>query len=398
MNKTVKTYIVLLILLFIGAVAIELSKPKTINWSQTYNETHKIPYGTIILYEQLKTLFPESTVENVKVTPYEYFDALYNWQDSTYSVSGTYMQIDNFTNIDEVSAQELLDFTSHGNDVFIATNYPPQKILDSLSIDINNDYDFKGKAEFSLANTIFQKDSITIEKGLSNYYFAELDSTKTTVLGYQKFDSISRINYVKIEHGSGNFYIHLQPVAFTNYHLLKKENKKYAAAVLSYLTNDTIYFDSSNKIDSDLGDSPLRFILSKPALKWAWYLALITLVFFMIFNAKRKQRIIKVIKPLENTTIAFTKTIGNLYYETKDHDTIIDKKITYFLEHLRCNYYLDTQFLDDKFIKNLSLKSGKKPTDIKRLINLILQLKAKRDCNEADLLRLNKAIEAFYTK
>ena len=398
MNKTVKIYIVLLILIFIGAAAIEFSKPKPINWSPSYNETHKIPYGTYIVYDQLKKLFPESEVKNIRTTPYEYFDDFYNWEDSTYRTSGTYLLINDYSGLDDVSAQELLDFTSHGNDVFMATNYPPQNIQDSLGIDVKNDYSFKGKADFSFANQAFKKDSITIEKGIENYYFAELDSLNTVVLGYQTFDSIPRINYVKVKYGEGHFFLHLQPVAFTNYHLLKNTNKKYAETALSYIKNDTIHFDSRNKIGEDLGNSPLRFILKTPPLRWAWYLALLTLICFIIFNAKRKQRIVKVIKPNENTTVAFTKTIGNLYYETKDHNTIIEKKITYFLEDLRRTFYIDTQLLDEKFIKNLSLKSNKKQDDIKRLINLILQLKAKRNCEEADLLRLNKAIEAFYTK
>lgn len=398
MNKSIKIYIALLMLIFIGAAAIEFSKPKPINWSQTYNENHKIPYGTFILYDQLNTLFPESDLKNIRVTPYEYFDAFYNWEDSIYNTSGTYLLVHNYSGLDDVSAQELLDFTEHGNDVFMTTNYPPQKILDTLLIDIKNDYSFKGKAEFSFANRAFKNDSITIEKGLENYYFSVLDSTNTTVLGYQKFDSIPRVNFIKVKYGKGNFFFHLQPVAFTNYHLLKKSNKKYAEAALSYIKNDTIHFDSRNKTGEDLGNSPLRFILKTPSLRWALYLGLLTLICFIIFNAKRKQRIVKVIKPNENTTVAFTKTIGNLYYETKDHNTIIDKKITYFLEDLRRTFYLDTQLLDDKFIKNLSLKSNKNQDTIKRLINLILQLKAKRNCEEADLLRLNNAIEAFYTK
>lgn len=398
MNKTVKIYIVLLVLIIIGVAAIEFSKPKPINWSQTYNESHKIPYGTFILHNQLKTLFPKSEVKNIRVTPYEYFDAFYSWEDSLYHTTGTYMLINNFASLDEVSSQELMDYASHGNDVFMSTNYPPPNLLDSLQIDVTNNYSFKGSASFSLVNPVFKKDSITIKKGLENYFFSKLDSAKTTVLGYQKFDSIKRINYVKVAHGFGHIYLHLQPVAFTNYHLLKKNNKKYAAAVLSYLGNNTIHFDSRNKVGEDLGYSPLRFILKTPQLRWAWYLALLTLICFIIFNAKRKQRIVKVIKPHENTTIAFTKTIGNLYYETKDHNTIIDKKITYFLEYLRREFYLDTQLLDDKFIKNLSLKSNKNKDDIKKLINIILQLKAKRYCEEGDLLRLNKAIEAFYSK
>lgn len=398
MNKTLKIYIVLLILLFVGVIAIDFSKKKPINWAATYDETQKIPYATFVLYDQLKNIFPESEINNIRKTPYEYFDEFYNWEDSTYTTSGTYMLIRNYENLDDVSAQELLDFASHGNDVFISSNYPPKKILDSLSIDINNDYDFEGKATFSFTNPIFKNDSITIEKGLSNYYFSDLDSTSTTVLGYQKFDSINHINFIKVNHVFGNIYLHLQPVAFTNYQMLKKENKKYAGAVLSYLSDDTIYYDTKSKKGDNLGSSPMRFILSQPALRYAWYLALISLIFFIIFNAKRRQRIVKVIKPLENSTVAFTKTIGNLYYETKDHNTIIDKKITYFLEHLRREFYLDTQLLDDKFIKNLSLKSNKKIADIKKLITLILNLKAKSNCNENDLLSLNNAIEDFYTK
>ncbi|WP_405296731.1 DUF4350 domain-containing protein [Algibacter sp. Ld11] len=398
MNKTIKIYIALLVFLFAGAIAIEFSREQPINWNRTFNETDKIPYGTFIFYEQLNNLFPESHIKTIHATPYEYFDALYNFDDSIYNTSGTYMAVNNFSGLDDVSAQELLDFAAHGNDVFISSNFPSKNIQDSLGVDIKNDYSFKGKALLSFANSGFKKDSITIEKGLGNYYFTELDSASTTVLGYQKFDSIRHINYVKVEYGAGNFYLHLQPVVFTNYHLLKKNNKKYAEAALSYIANDTIHFDSVNKIGSDLGSSPLRFILKTPALRWAWYLALFALVCFMIFNAKRRQRIVKIIKPNENTTVAFTKTIGNLYYETKEHDTIIDKKITYFLEYLRREYFLDTQILDERFIKNLSLKSNKKEDTIKRLINLILQLKAKRHLEEADLLRLNKAIEAFYNK
>ena len=119
-------------------------------------------------------------------------------------------------------------------------------------------------------------------------------------------------------------------------------------------------------------------------------------VLFIIFNAKRKQRIVEVIKPLENTTVAFTKTIGNLYYETKDHNNLIDKKITYFLEYIRRIYYLDTQLLDEKFRKNLSVKSGKDKETTKKLIDLIVYLKAKPVCTEADLLNLNNTIEDFY--
>jgi len=396
MNKTIKIYIGLLILLFIGAIAIEFSKPKPINWSRTFNEAHTIPYGTFVLFNELPNLFPGTEVQDIAVSPYEYFDAYFNWADSSYTISGNYMLIDDYADVDDVSAQELLDFTSHGNAVFMSTNYLPKKFLDTLGIEQKNDFDFTGEAEFSLANSTFKNDSITIDRGLSNIYFSKLDSTRTTVLGYQKFNKEERINFIKVDHGLGEVYLHLQPMAFTNFSLLKNDNKKYAAAILSYLPDDTIFYDSRNKKRTELGDSQLRFILSQPALKWAWLLGLVSLLIFILFNAKRKQRIVKVIKPLENSTIAFTKTIGNLYYETKDHNNLIEKKITYFLESIRRKYYLDTQLLDEKFVKNLALKSGKDLGKTKKTMNLIVHLKAKQLCNEEDLKNLNKTIEDFY--
>jgi hypothetical protein len=397
MSKTLKIYIGLLILLFVGIIAIEFSTPAPINWQKTYNETQKIPYGTFVFYEELTNLFPESKVQDIKVTPYEYFDDYYNWEDSTYLTTGTYIIIDEYPDLDNISAQELLDFASHGNDIFISSNYFPDRLLDSLGFDTKNEFTFKGKAEFTFTNPVFESDSISVEKGLNNIYFSKIDTLNTTVLGHQKFDDVTYTNFIEVPWGSGYFYLHVQPVVFTNYHLLKKDNRKYASSVLSYLNDDTIYFDSRNKFRKELGSSPMRFVLSRAALRWAWYIALLTTILFIIFNAKRRQRIVNVKEPLKNTTVDFTKTIGNLYYETKDHDNLIEKKITYFLEFIRRVYYLDTQILDDKFVKNLSLKSGKDKEDIKKLINQIVYLKAKSNCNEANLLQLNKAIEDFYT-
>ena len=201
---------------------------------------------------------------------------------------------------------------------------------------------------------------------------------------------------LKVNYGSGSFIFHLQPVTFTNYNILKEENQTYIEAALGYIPENNIYYKSKNKVGKNLGNSKLRFILSKDALRYAWYLGLISLLLFIIFNAKRKQRIVKVITPHKNTTVAFIKTIGNLYYETKDHNNLITKKVTYFLEHVRRTYFVDTQILDDKFVKNLALKTSKKPEDIKTLVNKIAYLRAKQNCTEQDLLDLNSLIEDFY--
>ena len=74
---------------------------------------------------------------------------------------------------------------------------------------------------------------------------------------------------------------------------------------------------------------------------------------------------------LKNTTVDFTKTIGNLYYQEGNHHTIIEKKIIYFLEHIRKEYIIDTYTLDDAFIEKIHLKTGKPVADIQKTVSLI---------------------------
>jgi len=395
MSKIVKFYIALMGLLFMGIIIIELTKEQPINWTPTYNENHKIPYGSYVFYNELEHIFPQHPIRTINVSPYQYFND-FQEVDRSQINKGTYIKINQNLDLDPISINELLNFTAIGNDLFLSTNRFPRILKDTLNFETENIFNLSGKATFSLANPRFKKDSVTIEKRTNSIYFSRLDPQTSTVLGYQNNSNKSFINYVKIKYKKGNIYLHLQPIIFTNYNLLKTERNLYSAGVLSYIKNQLIFYDSANKIEKKLGMSPLRFILSQAALKYAWYLLLITFLLFIIFNAKRKQRLIKIIIPNENTTLAFIKTISNLYYETKDHNNLIEKKITYFLEHLRRVYFIDTQLLNDNFVKILALKSGNDIQITKNLVDYVVLLRAKQDCNENDLITLNKAIERFY--
>ena len=138
----------------------------------------------------------------------------------------------------------------------------------------------------------------------------------------------------------------------------------------------------------------LHYVLNQPPLKWAWYLLLIGLLIFILFNAKRKQRIVPILKPLPNTTVDFTKTIGNLYYQEGNHQNLIDKKIIYFLEKIRSEYHIDTTILDEKFIEKLHQKTGKNIADITTVVRLInYQRKSYNQSIESDLIDINNAME-----
>ncbi len=397
MNNTIKIYIAFLLLLFVAIIYIDANRPRPIDWTPTYDLKDKIPFGLYIFDNEVKSLLQNDSIEKISKTLYEYknngiyYDDYYE-NDSILSPE-TYLHISNYYDIDEQSTKTLLTQVKKGNNAFIIASDFSQMLQDSLKFIINYRNDFEKYLTFSLANKTLAKD-YQFNIGASTSYFNKIDTTKTTVLGYQKISDSLDVNFVKIPFGKGSFYLHTQPCSFTNYHLLKENHHQYLEKITTYIPKTKLIWLVKGQDGEMISYSPMRFILSKPALKWAWYLFLIGMLVFMFFNAKRKQRVVPIIKPLENTTVDFTKTIGNLYYQEGNHQNIIDKKIIYFLEKIRNEYLLDTKILDDNFIKKLQLKSGKKMEDIQEVVKLInYQRKNTFQSIESDLIALNNAIE-----
>ncbi len=92
------------------------------------------------------------------------------------------------------------------------------------------------------------------------------------------------------------------------------------------LNNEIIFWDTKSNTAYNEVNSPLRFILSEPSLRSAWRLGIVGLLLFVLFMAKRRQRIVPVKTALTNTSVAFAKTIGNLYYQEGQPKDLIVKK------------------------------------------------------------------------
>ncbi|QHI39074.1 hypothetical protein IMCC3317_44750 [Kordia antarctica] len=403
MSKRLKIYLGILIALILIAISVQMSKPTPIDWRETYDERQTNPYDLKIFHKELARTLEDGKIKNIYRSPYEFFNGKYDWETYTYKIKGSYVHISPDFYTDEASLNELLDFASEGNTIFLSTHEMPRYLKDSLGFSTKYEYQVSTKATLSFANRNLRDNEISYETGMKNIHFSKIDTLTTTPLGYQKFDNDSiYTNFIKVPHGDGSFLLHTQPAVFTNFHLLKDDHYKYSEGILGYLPDADIFFDSAYRVVDGKGDgkrdSSLRFILSEPALRWAWYLSLLFLLIFILFNVKRKQRIVKIVDPLENTTVDFTKTIGNLFYETKDHENVVRKKITYFLEHLRTEYLMNTQVLDEKFITRLRQKSGKPIEEIERLVKLLNILKKKIHFDQNDVLMITKAIENFRKK
>ncbi len=395
-------------IVLLGIIITEVVRHKPLNWSPSYTNTSKIPFGCYVLYNELPTLFPNERITEIRESPYE--TLAYRDTEETSS----YLFINDGTNFDEQETLELLDYVREGNDVFIASTFFGSYLSDTLNIDVQSTYHLtEDSVALKLTNSSFSNSTFYYTRGVNKARFVSVDTANTTVLGSLKFGNadgefnvdilaepekyetiIEKPNFIKTKYGKGNFYLNTTPQAFTNYYLLGK-NQAYAANALSYLKSRPMYWDGYVKTGRIVVQSPLRFVLNQDALKWAYYLIMIGVLLFIIFKAKREQRIIPIIKPLENATVEFSKTVGSLYYQHKNYSDLIKKKLNYFLEYLRSHYYIDTGNMSEKVVKDLAAKSGKSITETKELIDFISYLKSSNTHTEQNMISLNNKITSF---
>ena len=392
MSKKEKIIASIIVLLSILIVA---GGEEPLDWSPGYNEEGTKPMDTKVFFEELPGLFTNNKIKKVFNTFYEYkkegfLDTLQTGQN--------YISISNEFRMDKVSFHSLLDFIANGNVAFLSARNFPDFVKDTLNYKIGFDPVplelLENKLGFYHSSEVLKyksklKENITYIK----------DSMTFRKLGYMiDREKTRQINFIAVPYHKGLFYIHTNPEIFSNYQLLKENNSDYINTLISYLPDATVYYNRNLKQDPNLSDSPLRYVLSKPALKWAWYLGLIGMGLFMYFNGKRKQRVIPELLVKTNTTTEFVKTMSNLYYETEEYNNIIQKEINYFLEYVRNTYYLTTEKLDAGFIKKLALKSGKNIEEVRSLIQMISKMKELHFTTKIPLINLHKKIEEFYNK
>ena len=136
--------------------------------------------------------------------------------------------------------------------------------------------------------------------------------------------------------------------------------------------------------------------MSQPALRITWRLMLLGLLLYLIFKGKREQRIIPIIKKPENTTVEFAQSISSLYFQEGDSVDLVRKKITYFLDHIRNTYNIDTQEINSSFIEKLYNKSGKDKELIAKIVHLIIDFEKNQQADEQALINLDKWIQTFW--
>jgi hypothetical protein len=364
------------------------------------NREGKGPRGLYVFSDQLKQIFPYADVKKVPGTIYQ------SLENKTFSNKLYLVTVSDF--LPTLSDLQMLkSFARDGNTVFISCYGLSQETRDffdvadsALYIGTKDSFKLEKDGQWALGSF-----SSRMYLGFENCFY-NISGKKTVVLGRT---ANGKANFIRIPYGSGNVYIHLLPFVFTNYFLLEKENYKYTQAILSYVpksVNEILwklprYRRNSGGSSSYNGNEKSEFsfmstVWANPNLRSAFLLGLLVLLLLLLFGSKRRQRVIPVVEPLQNTTFEFAQTMGDLYFNQHNNTAMADKKIKYWQEHVRNNYNLSTREMNREFWDNLGKKSGLAPQVIKDLELSIIRARNQRELSDRDMVHLNNSIDQFY--
>lgn len=381
MNKTFKIYALIFIIIMVIMALFEVNKKEVIDWRKNFDVNQKSPFGIFVFNKEIKDLF-KNNLTKIEVAPYNYY-AEKNKKPHNILILESEM--------DQESWAKILDEVSKGSDAMIIANRIPKNISDTIGF-YGSKISYEDQNVLKLTDKKYQNDFIKLDKFPSGRGFSYIRPNVQVLGKTVEENNKDQANFIKAPFGKGNVYVHCEPLFLTNYYLLQSENVRYAQSVFSYLSDrETLWFVESNTKESS---SLLRFILSNQSLKYAWWVFLGGLFLFILFNVKRKQRIVPIIEPLKNTSADFVKSIGNLYLQEGDFHDMMAKKAQYFLNKVRLDLLIDTQYLDEEFAKKLQLKTGKSEEIINEAIVLIKKAQDPYgSVMKGDLARINSLLD-----
>lgn len=351
-------------------------------------------------YENLASVFPKAHVSTNRQEP-GYWDSL-----SEYKSDQALIIIVPEFRPDDYEMKNLIRFVKNGNSVFISTMNMTEDASRILNCDINSTSVFFYYGDIGTDTlTVFLNDppfsarrSYTYPGKQLDSYFAKMDTSLSTVLGY---DKMQRPNFIHLKAGSGNLFVHLAPMTFSNYFLLHKNNIAYYENLLSLIPARTtqVVWDEyylAKKQNPQKKSNWLSVFFRYPGLKWGLLTAMLTLLVFVLMEMRRKQRPIPVITKPKNDSLDFVKTIGRLYHDKGDHKNLSRKMTAYFLEHVRSRYKIPTNHLNDDFIKQLTFKTGIDEKEIRNIVYFINEIDAHSQISDHQLTVFHKQLENFY--
>lgn len=386
-------YAIIVVLLFAVIYIVNKASSKGFIWMPDYQTHNKQPFGGYALDKMLDASWEYG---------YEHeYKNVYRMRSENLLTGQNILILANSFTPSETEAHAILDHVAEGHQVLIAAsdfgNYE-YRLQDSLrfhaktgpwynliGIQLNTDT-LQHNCRMKLSSSTFKGKQYTFPEILCVNHFDTVPDNARVIAC--KNDSLPVAIQYSI--GEGNLILCTHPVLFSNYGILSDEHE-YVWGLLSSLNGAplvrTEYYELGYIEDSS---SEFRYLLSQPPLRWALYITLGTLLLFILFTAKRKQKPIPVVRKPDNQLMHFVRSMSALYLRKSNNEDILKKKFHFFAEQLSKDYHIDiiNQPHNTALFERIAQKTGSDLQDVRTLFKGIDLLDSDFEISDALLMDL----------
>ena len=403
--------------LLLAFFAYQYGQIKKHDWRMNLKDDNLEPYGTQLVKELVKNHFAQDSFivieEKLGVGLPD------NPVDNT-----NYIFIGEAMLMDSVDSEKLLEFIYSGHTALISSRTIPDILISQV---YDNPCDSTYWEDYGLyydtaVITNFTHPDLALDEPLnfpyirrnrvSNFYWQKIDeyllcrAENYPEIITQSSDSI--VDMVLFRHGAGKLYLQTSPITFSNYYVSSKQGKVYLPRFFAHLGNGPIYWDGFSNVPMSVGqrnnasnrrpleptEGPLEYVLSQPPLAWAWYLLVTMGLLFLVFRAKRRQKMIPVLAPNRNTSLEFISTISRLHFTGENHQKMALQKMELMEIFIRNKYRLSIE--DENFITKLSHTSEVDEAIIQKMFLIYTNIKSSKTASDKTLIELHKLTAYFY--
>ena len=386
-----------LVLMFI----VELQLPKNFSWMPTFRHVDRQPFGCYLFDSLLDKTMPKG---------YSVTDSTL-WQlaqsDSTRQ-RGILVVADELP-LQAADVNGLMTLADNGSHVMLVAHSLSPLMEDTLKIHdfgYGNSFDLQRFVKYNNERETISWVSDTLGFQRRDYAFFQPlltcriefveDSLEQELRPPLDKQVVRNGNCLSATFRQGRGYITYVslPLLFTNYGVI--DNAHFMLRELSLLEQYPVVRVEAYCPDYDsVEQSPLRYFISQPPLRWAVDVAMVGALLFLIFGGRRRQRVIPIEKAPENHSLEFIHLVGSLYYHSHERRSLVVRKFTYFAEELRRNGLGDVTDAaeDDVTLPTLARQTGMEEKEIRSLMLQLRQLSADDAEGEISLRDMKKYID-----
>ncbi len=384
----VVSIVVFLVLLFI----LEMQLPKNFSWTPTFRHTDKQPFGSCLFDSLLSSTMPKGyTVTD---------SSLYQLAKDSLHPRGILVVADEM-NLIPAEVNAIFSMANNGSHVMLVAHGVGDFMCNRLGIRMwgyGNSFDLQNFVKYNKERESFEW--VSEENGykprrfmvfkplITRKFNFETDSLDNVIRPCLDQQATLRHDAVSATFRQGKGYITFcsLPLLFTNYGIVDQDNATFSLRLLTLMKDLPVVRTEAYcpQTSDEVQQSPLRYAISQPPLRWALYTLMVGALLFLIFEGRRRQRVIPIEKAPENHSLEFIHLVGSLYYHSRERRSLVVRKWTYFAEELRRNIHLD---VTDASEDDVTLPTLARLTTIdeQEIRTLILQLRLLANADETEI-------------